>query len=103
MQGQFIGRDDMSPNEASLFIYEYSVEGRQYSSDAISHAPFPLFYRTAQRVVGRHVPGGIVTIYYNPMNPRESVLMRGGIIKASILLFLTVVLASFFLRFVMGR
>lgn len=65
-------------------VYSYPVGGRTYSGDRIAFGPrvawsaagflMPLFTRR----LSRYQAGQAVCVYYNPDNPAEAVLERGG-------------------------
>jgi hypothetical protein len=61
-----------------LVDYEYSVNGKQYKGKQImfGRAPAYLSEGRAQAYMDRYPAGSQVTLFYNPSQPRESVLER---------------------------
>lgn len=58
--------------------YRYKVRGRNYSSSQLTLADFSSTARRAQGIVDRYADGAPVTVYYNPVDPSDAVLERGG-------------------------
>ena len=58
--------------------YRYKVRGRDYSSARITLADFSSSGGRAQGIVNRYPDGAPVTVYYNPVDPSDAVLERGG-------------------------
>jgi hypothetical protein len=58
--------------------YRYKIQGRNYSSDRLTLADFSSTARRAQGIVDRYADGAPVTVYYNPADPSDAVLERGG-------------------------
>ncbi len=76
---QFAGGGWLVPNQELRIRYRYTVDGREYSSDAVT--PGGARFRSkdsAQRVAARYPEGGRVTVYYKPGQPRTAVLEPGG-------------------------
>ena len=59
-------------------VYRYKVQGRDYSSERLTLADFSSTAGRAQSIVDRYVDGAPVTVYYNPVDPSDAVLERGG-------------------------
>ncbi len=57
-----------------VVVYEYEVMGRRYQSNRISFGTEVGGSMVAPRVVNQYPAGSSVTVYYNPLNPAESVL-----------------------------
>ena len=58
--------------------YRYKVQGRDYSSGRITLVDFSSSAGRAQGIVNRYPDGAPVTVYYNPVDPSDAVLERGG-------------------------
>ncbi len=58
--------------------YQYEVKGRPYSSSAISLAHYSSSERRARAIAARYPRAARVVVYYDPANPAEAVLERGG-------------------------
>jgi Protein of unknown function (DUF3592) len=58
--------------------YRYKVRDRDYSSERITLADFSSTSGRAQGIVNRYPDGASVTVYYNPVDPADAVLERGG-------------------------
>jgi hypothetical protein len=59
-------------------VYRYKVQGRDYSSERLTLADFSSTAGRAQGIVDRYADGAPVTVYYNPVDPSDSVLERGA-------------------------
>jgi hypothetical protein len=61
-----------------MIAYEYDVDGHHYMQNRLMMgSPFRSSNRNAaQRWVDRYAEGSTVTVYYNPDNPSEAVLVR---------------------------
>jgi hypothetical protein len=61
-------------------VYAYEVNGRRYTNNQLrasdSFYSAGMLPGSAQAVVSRYPAGAPVTVYYNPLNPQESVLER---------------------------
>ena len=58
--------------------YRYEVDGEEYNSKRRSFADYRSSnLRRAEKIVARYVPGGLVTVYYRPDQPDDSVLEPG--------------------------
>ena len=74
--------------------YSYSVEGKTYESDSISMRFLSSKSAdTVQEVVGNYPAGSQATVYYNPDDPEESVLIPGVSVGTSVapILFLVMI------------
>lgn len=49
-------------------LYSYEVEGHEYQSDKVN------FYKNTKHTVKRFHPGKVVTVHYDNLNPKLSVL-----------------------------
>jgi hypothetical protein len=58
--------------------YRYKVRGRDYSSGVITLADISSSAGRAQGIVSRYPDGAPVTVYYNPVDPSDALLERGG-------------------------
>ena len=71
-----------SSTDAAMYkadvAYRYKVQGRDYSSGRITFADFSSSGGRAQGIVNRYPDGAPVTVYYNPVDPSDAVLERGG-------------------------
>lgn len=56
--------------------YEYEVNGKKYRGQRITSFDEGINRRWAQQLVDQHPPGNACTIYYNPSNPHEAILLR---------------------------
>ena len=58
--------------------YQYEVDGREYTSDVIRPGGLVSFRsnRKARHMEQTYVPGGRVTVYYNPESPQECCIDR---------------------------
>ncbi|MGL6159826.1 DUF3592 domain-containing protein [Microbulbifer sp.] len=57
--------------------YQYVVDGYTYESGKVSYqAPGSIYSR---RMLRKYPEGKDVTVYYDPLNPRYSILEKGGI------------------------
>jgi hypothetical protein len=57
--------------------YSYKVHGQDYESSRIMIGAVPSgSQKSARDVTARFPPGASVTVYYNPSDPRESILER---------------------------
>ncbi len=76
---QFAGGGWLVPNQELRIRYRYTVDAREYSSDAVT--PGGARFRrkeAAQKIAARYPEGGRVTVYYKPGQPRTAVLEPGG-------------------------
>jgi Protein of unknown function (DUF3592) len=58
--------------------YRYKVRGHDYSSERITLVDFSSGAGRAQGIVSRYPDAAPVTVYYNPVDPADAVLERGG-------------------------
>ena len=74
--------------------YQYSVDGEQYTSGVIRSEIFVHFNdeNEARQFLRGYPPEGKVLVYYNPDNPKESVLQA----QAAPVLHLVTLLGAFF-------
>lgn len=64
-------------------LYEYQVDGKQYTGSTISAwgvvaSHNMRFVLSLQSKAVKTLPGGRVCVYYNPKNPKKSLLIRPG-------------------------
>lgn len=57
--------------------YAYTVNGRQLQADRVTYLLVSSSYKAAEDVVNRFPAGQPVAVYYSPVSPGESVLLRG--------------------------
>ncbi len=92
-----------SPKYLPKVTYEYSAEGRSYTGNRISFCEYMRFYRACQKVIDQYPAGKSITVYYEPGNPRYSVIQNGGVKTASMILVLVTILTTFILWWVRSR
>lgn len=84
-------KDSFFPN----IIYRYEVGNRIYTSDCVSFENVGMAEETAQAIADQFNMGEEIEVFYNPKNPRQSVLepgvpisqfwfLGGGIFMASV-------------------
>jgi hypothetical protein len=56
--------------------YTYQVAEKEYAGNTVDFGPGQRFRAAAQAVAGRYPSGKVVTVYYDPTSPRDSVLER---------------------------
>jgi len=67
-----------STTYGAKITYQYSVNGVSYTSNTISYGyAYSSDHDAASQLVDNYPVGKIVTIYYNPDNPSEAVLISG--------------------------
>ena len=85
-----------------LVKYEYQVSGKKFTGDRV--ALYTLIYEDeVDELADKFKEGGEATVFYEPNNPSESVLVTGGrsnkkngeVIVASAALIFSIVLISF--------
>ena len=72
-------RSGQSYSTYPVVAYQYEVNGKQFQSQTIKAGEQYMSIRVlgeAQATAARYPVGAIVTIYYNPANPAESVLEK---------------------------
>jgi hypothetical protein len=67
--------------------YEYLVDGAAYRGDRVAYGDYGGKRKHAQRIVSRYRKGEVVTVYYNPQNPRVCLLEPGLKAQAFIMPF----------------
>jgi Protein of unknown function (DUF3592) len=82
--------------------YRYKVRDHDYSSERITLADFSSTAGRAQGIVNRYPDGSSVTVYYNPVDPSDAVLERGGTGGIGLLHLIGAVFAAAGLLFVIG-
>ena len=92
-----------SPKYLPKIIYEYSVEGISYTSNRLSFSEYMRFHRSCQRVIDRYPTGKSITVYYDPKNPKNSVIQKGRIKSAILLFVLTMILTVYVLWFDLSK
>ena len=71
-------------------LYEFSVEGKQYTGVRRTLLTWQTSgSQPAEAVVSNYPVGKKVTVYYDPRNPRESILIRESALPSA--LFVTAV------------
>ena len=87
--------------------YRYKVRGRDYSSGRITLLDFSSTAGRAQSIVNRYADGAPVTVYYNPVDPSDAVLERGGTSGIGVLYIIGAIFAAagvlFFIGSLTGR
>jgi hypothetical protein len=58
----------------AAFLYEYTVDGRNYRGGRYRYAGYSSDAATANALVAAHPQNSEVTVYYNPKNPADTVL-----------------------------
>lgn len=74
-------------DEEAEVLYTYSVQGKRYQGKGISMSPglVPYLEETmARRVAARYGPGSRVTVYYDPVDARRSVLEPGASLESRV-------------------
>jgi hypothetical protein len=74
---QTSGSTNTATHKADV-AYRYKVRGRDYSSGVITLADISSSAGRAQGIVRRYPDGAPVTVYYNPVDPSDALLERGG-------------------------
>lgn len=68
-----------TPYSSPDIAYSYQVGPTLYIGDNIAYAPLSSSNtRKVSQVTGRYPVGRVVTVYYDPSNPQESVLEPGA-------------------------
>ena len=57
-------------------VYSYEVSGRQYVNDRLSFGP-DVYQSGPDKRVDQYRPHAEVTVFYDPLHPNRSVLVRG--------------------------
>ena len=95
-----------SSNNAATYkadvTYRYKVQGRDYYSERITLADFSSSTGRAQGIVDRYPDGATVTVYYNPVDPSDAVLERGGTTGIGVLYLIGGIFAAAGLLFLVG-
>ncbi len=78
LQMQQTSNSNNTPTYKADVAYRYKVRGSDYSSDRITLADFSSSGGRAQSIVNRYPDGAPVSVYYNPADPSDAVLERGG-------------------------
>jgi hypothetical protein len=98
-------RDSSSASSTSYkadVTYRYKVRGRDYSSERITLADISSGAGRAQGIVNRYPDGAPITVYYNPVDPSDAVLERGGASGIRILYIVGGVFAAAGVLFLFG-
>jgi hypothetical protein len=82
--------------------YRYKVRGHDYSSARITLVDFSSTAGRAQGIVNRYVDGAPVTVYYNPVDPSDAVLERGGTSGIGVLYIIGAIFAVAGVLFLIG-
>lgn len=78
-QGEIIESSITIEDDFSVdFTYAYTVDGRTYEGSRITFFQYAVFANRFQneQLIAQHPPGTPVQIYYDPLDPAQSVLMR---------------------------
>lgn len=60
----------------AAFKYEYTIDGKQFSNDRYGLMRFSGSRRGAKKRLNQHPVGSKITIYYDPLEPEESLMNR---------------------------
>ena len=60
---------------APSVAYRYSVDGREYESQKVAATDIEAAYEYAAELVARYPPGGSATVYVNPEDPADALLV----------------------------
>jgi hypothetical protein len=71
-----------------MIRYQYLVQGRQYVNDTWQKIGNSPTRQEAQEIVGRYPQGKRTTVYYDPADPQNSVLVPGNTSETSWVLWL---------------
>jgi hypothetical protein len=82
--------------------YRYKVRGRDYSSGRITLLDFSSTAGRAQSIVNRYADGAPVTVYYNPADPSDAVLERGGTGGIAVLYIIGAIFSAAGVLFLIG-
>lgn len=102
LQMQESSSSNDSPTYKADVTYRFKVRGRDYSSERITLVDFSSTSRRAQGIVERYRDGAPVTVYYNPVDPSDAVLERGGTTGIGFLFFCGGAFAVFGSLFLVG-
>ena len=78
------------PDEAAI-AYQYHVAGRPYSGTRIGYLRFSS-ERMAHVFVNAHPAGSAIAVYFDPRDPSNAVLQRGGVRTGVIMVTIGIVL-----------
>ncbi|RLB87914.1 MAG: hypothetical protein DRH26_14630 [Deltaproteobacteria bacterium] len=95
-----LGKDkDADPKHTAAIVYQYTVEGYEYSRERISFAGGRTFFKKskAESLVRRYGKGLRVKVYYDPKTPTVSVLEPGNASVPPIIPLVVVAVIGFFL------
>lgn len=82
------GRHGSSTSYSPKVVYAYAIDGVMYEGDQYSNLKVGTNdYKAHQRKANSYRKGDVITIYYNPDNPSESVVIRKKFIPLHILGF----------------
>jgi len=72
-----VDSDGEGTSYTPLINYRYTVGGNQLTGNTIQHGAFEVRPCSAHRLVERFPAGSPVTVYYNPRQPSDSILLPG--------------------------
>ena len=68
---------DPHDSERSVQItYRFTVGGREFTSRCVSFSPLPNDPKAKEHLIAQFPTGGVVEAFYDPGNPKRSVLLR---------------------------
>jgi hypothetical protein len=68
---------DAHDSERSVQItYRFTVGGREFTSRCVSFSPLPNNPKSKEHFIAQFPAGGVVEAFYDPSNPKRSVLLR---------------------------
>jgi hypothetical protein len=102
MQTQQTSSSTNTANYKADVAYRYKVHDRDYSSGRITLADYSSTASRAEGIVNRYPSGAPVTVYYNPGDPSDAVLERGGTSGIRVLYIIGGVFAAAGVLFLLG-
>lgn len=72
-----VHRGDKSNTFSVDISYDYTVAQQTWTGDQLRYSPMNSNGNYAKRFVADHPPGSLITVYFDPKKPEESVLIRG--------------------------
>ena len=99
--------NDVDPKHTAAIVYQYTVEGNEYSGERISFAGRTFLDKSkAESLVRRYGKGMRVKVYYDPKTPNVSALEPGNapgppiisMVVAAIVVFILIRIIRFFYR-----
>jgi hypothetical protein len=71
-----LGADPHDSDRSILITYRFTVSGREFTSNCVSFSPLPNGQKSKEHLIAQFPPGGDVEVFYDPSNPKRSVLLR---------------------------